>query len=506
MVFGLRDLHGVTTNIARLNWIFTLPSVRSYHLASVTMSPLVGAQPFHVRGMQNLSIGRALSPLHTGYDGSTMVKGTGWSLPSGAYTARQIVEGCAPLLETVLHHLGPSPADRPPAREMLLDNLASNLALGTRESSLEIPAKDASRKEFAAQAVKIGKTLVTYARKIKDVSFDPDYAIRSPCEGHLLKPAVALLMFGPRSLSHLMQIYNEYLHQMVLLRDALLPFDNYDEVIVSITAGEGKQRLGMRFTESTRMGFIAELMTKATTQKSVVESAQYLLAPDLAAENAYGFQYKHGVILPAAVVGGQSLRLLRYIPAILDDTTPEVTFEYEFADYYTAPRIDVPQPSQRIRDVQDQLLVSKASQHGLIDCSFAIHGDTDSKSASRILHLRMSYANGKGSSVDVGQISRGWRYSYKASAQSSKPVSSTAVATIHPAANFLANSGFDGLITDKQGGVHLIQCSNKLELLACLGAIYPDNIIILDQGATLEDTEGVGQSLPGEPRFVLQTV
>ena len=89
---------------------------------------------------------------------------------------------------------------------MLLDNLASNLALGTRESSLELPLKDASRKEFAAQAVKIGEALVSYARGTKDVSFDPKYAICSPCEGYLLKPEVAYLMFGPRSLAHLMQI------------------------------------------------------------------------------------------------------------------------------------------------------------------------------------------------------------------------------------------------------------------------------------------------------------
>ncbi|KAG9642056.1 hypothetical protein KCU64_g12303, partial [Aureobasidium melanogenum] len=470
------------------------------------MSPSLSVKPFHVMSLQNLSIGRALPLFSTGHDGPTMVKGTGWSLPSGAYTARQIVEGCAPLLETVLHHLAPSPPDQPSAREMLLDNLASNLALGTRESSLEIPVKDASRKEFAAQAVKIGKTLVTYAREIKDVPFDPDYAIRSPCEGHLLKPAVALLMFGPRSLGHLMQIYNEYLHQMVLLRDALLPFDNYDEVIIPITAGEGKQRLGMRFTEPTRMKFIAELMTKLTTQKSVMGSALSLLAPDLAVENSYGFQYRHGVVLPAAVVGGQSLRLLRYIPAILDNTTPVVSFKYEFADYYTAPRIDVPQPSQCIADVQEELSVSKASQHGLRDCSFTVHKNTDPKSASRILHLQMSYADGKCSSVGVGQISRGWRYSYKAPAQAPKPAFKAVVPSIHAAADFLASSGSRGLITDKQGGIHLIQCSNNLELLACLGAIYPDNIIILDEGATVEDTEGVGQSLPGEPRFVLHVV
>ncbi|KAK6007389.1 hypothetical protein QM012_004203 [Aureobasidium pullulans] len=470
------------------------------------MSPLLGNQPFSVMSLQNLSIGRAMPPFQTEYERSTMVKGKGWSLPPGAYTARQIVEGCAPLLETVLHHLGPSPPDQSSARNMLLGNLASTLAVGTRESSLEISAKDASRKEFADQAVKIGKALIAYARETEDVSFDPDYAIRSPCEGHLLKPAVAQLMFGPRSLPHLMQIYNEYLHQMVLLRDALLPFDNCEEVVIPITAGEGKQRLGMRFIESHRLSFIAELMTKSTTQKAVVKFAMSFLAPELTAENTYGFQYKHGVVLPAAVVGGKSVRLLRYIPAIIDDTTPEVTFDYEFTDYYTAPRIDVPQLKQHNGDDQDHLSIQKDTQHGLQESSIAIYGSTASELTSRILHLQMSHANGQYSSVDVGQVSRGWRYSYKASAQSSKPTSNTVAATVHTAADFLAEFDSTGLITDQQGGIHLVKCSNNLELLACLGAVYPDNIVILDKDATVEDTEGVGQSLPGEARFVLQIV
>lgn len=435
-----------------------------------------------------------------------MVKGAGWSIPSGAYTARQIVEGCAPLLETVLYHLGPSPSNQPSARDMLLDNLASNLVLGTRESSLDIPATDASRKEFATQAVKIGKTLVTYARETKNVVYDPKYAIRSPCEGHLLKPPVAQLMFGPRSLGHLMQIYNEYLHQMVLLRDALLPFENYDQVIVPIAGGKSKQQLGMRFTEPQRASFIAELMTKLTTQKSVFKVAQQLLAPNMASDTAYGFQYKYGVVLPAAVVGGQSLRLLRYIPTVIDETTPEVVFEYGFADYYSAPRIQVSQPPQHVEKGQTPVTAFDAQQHGLEDCSFAIANSSNSSSTSRTLQLHLSHRNGQCSTIDVGQISRGWRYSYKApSAKGQTPSaqSSTAV-SVHAASDFLANSGNNGLVTDNEGGTHLIQCGSEVEVLACLGVIYPDNIIILGQGGFLEDTEGVGQSLPGQPRFVLQ--
>ena len=256
------------------------------------MSPLLTSHSSEVSAFQNLTIGQAVSPFATDHDGPSMINGKHWSLPTGVYTARQIVESCAPLLETVLHNLGPNPDGQPTTRHMLLDNLASNLALETRKSSLEIPLKDASHKEFAAQAVKIGEALVSYARKTRDVSFDPKYAIRSPCEGYLLKLGAAYLMFGPRSLAHLMQIYNEYHHQMVLLRDALLPFENCDEFVVLVQADIGKERLGLRFTESSRMVFIADLMTKQTTQASVLKLAQCVMTPELSSENSYGFQYR----------------------------------------------------------------------------------------------------------------------------------------------------------------------------------------------------------------------
>jgi hypothetical protein len=470
------------------------------------MSPLLPSRSFEVYAVNELSIGQTLPPFVTGHDGPTMIRERGWSLPTGAYTARQIVENCAPLLETVLHHLGPDPQDQTTARQMLLDNLASNLALGTRESSLDVPLKDPSRKEFAAQAVKIGKALVSYARETRDVSFDPEYTIRSPCEGHLLKPAVAQLMFGPRSLAHLMQIYNEYLHQMVLLRDALLPFENFDQVVIPVQSAIAKGRLGMRFTEAPRMVFIAELMTKLTTQASVLKLAQSVLIPELSSENSYGFQYKYGLILPTSVIGGSSLRLLRYIPSVLDDSVPEVTFEYMYKDYYSASRSEIAAAEQTLDKGQVPELISGDQQHDFHSHSFSLA--PGSSATSRQLRLHLDYDNGVRSTTDVGQISRGFRYSYKVSTieDKSEVMSFNFPASVHTAMKVLTSCDEDSLLTAQDGGRHLIQATSRLEILALLGCIYPDNIIVLKSGASLKDAEEAGQSLPGEPRFVLQVV
>lgn len=390
---------------------------------------------------------------------------------------------------------------------MLLDNLASNLALETRESSLNIPLRDAGRKEIADQATKIGETLVGYAREVKNAPFDPDYVIRSPCEGHLLKPPVTQLMFGPRSLGHLMQIYNEYLHQMVLLRDALLPFENYEEVIIPVVPTSGRGRLGTRSTEKQRMSFIAELMTKSITQASVFKVAQSLLAPALSSDNAYGFQYTYGLVLPAAVVGSTSLRLLRYIPAVIDETTPEISFENQFADYYTSPRAEVSSPVATVEKGDLPSIFAFSLEDGLGRYSFEIAPESLSEK-SRLLQLHLEHSNGICSSVDVGQIARGWRYAYRVGylIGTAAVEHFSAPCSVHLAEHVLAGSGESGLVTAKAGGIHLIQAQNRVEILALLGRLYPDNIIVLEEGGSLKDVEEAGQALPDEPRFVLQLV
>lgn len=137
-----------------------------------------------------------------------------------------------------MHRLRPDPLGQPPARAALLDNIAANLATDTRESSLPLPPDitDIFRREMRNQANRIGQTLVKWAGEYTDGPFDPDLVLRSPCEGHLLLPPNVELMFGRRSQPHLMQLFNEYMHQMIILRDAVLPFQNFEDVLIPLTA------------------------------------------------------------------------------------------------------------------------------------------------------------------------------------------------------------------------------------------------------------------------------
>lgn len=450
--------------------------------------------PFRIPALNNLKIGRTLTVNPEGSKAPTMLAGQGWNIPTGLYTPRQIVQACAPLLETVLHHLGRDPEGGPTARDMLLDNLASNLALNTRESSLQLHATDAARVEIAKQAIKIGKTLVEYAREeaANKVAYDPAFVIRSPCEGHLLKEKVAQLMFGPRSRSHLMQIYNEYLHQLVLLRDALLPFENYQDLIVPIV--QRKRPLGLRFIESTRTMFLAELLTKAITQKTIFKLAQALLLPESQASGGFALQYRGGLIVPAFLNGSKSTRLLSYLPSQLIASS-DALFESTIDDYFSAPRIELMTRSNAVDE-----------HHTLNACSIvATFPEEESIPGTQHLSLRLDFKQDQHVLVDLGQIARGRRYAYDI--RNRQPVetetSDMVALQSHTQWDILADHG-DELITAKANGVHLIIVDSPIMLLAVLGLLYPENIVIIGGHQSVRDALQHGKALSDGPRFVVQ--
>ncbi|KAF2647679.1 hypothetical protein K491DRAFT_685322 [Lophiostoma macrostomum CBS 122681] len=422
-----------------------------------------------------------------------------WTLRSGVYTPRQVVEGFAPLLDTVVHRLGKDAPNSSSARQSLLDNVSSNLATDTRESTLPFPdnVPDISRKEIKAQADRIGKALVKWARETSKGPFEPDLNFRSPCENHLLTPANVELMFGRRSQPHLMQLFNEYMHQMVLLRDALLPFRNFDEVLLPV---DGKAARGLRHLESPREQFLTTLVTKSVTQKSVLAYAKALLAPSLprTTTGGYGFQYEHGTILPAVLSGGEThLHLLEYIPAKLDASQERILFDYEFADYYVAPRPEIPAGSTvEAKDLltfpsEPAAPIFQNASLGLVTSS------NNSKGVSQ-LELRLEFNNGKCARVDVGQIARGHRYSYQASIeQETEP---TQPAIIHSALNILLHSD-QGLLTAKHGGIHIVPTREPIVALALLGKLYPENVVLLPESESLGQTEKAGKGF--EPKFII---
>ncbi|KAJ5216564.1 uncharacterized protein N7498_002971 [Penicillium cinerascens] len=180
---------------------------------------------------------------------------------------------------------------------------------------------DLSRKEMKEQADRIGKTLVRWASEASNGPFEPELNIRSPCENYLLTP-------------------------MGLLRDALLPFRKFDEVLIPI---DNQAARGIRHLEPSRAQFLTTLVTQSVTQVSVLAYAKALLAPDLPRTDTggYSFQYEHGSILPAVLSGeGTPFHLLEYVPAKFDPSQKNILFDYEFSDYYTTPRPEIPAGSE----------------------------------------------------------------------------------------------------------------------------------------------------------------
>ncbi|CAL5874265.1 uncharacterized protein PFLUO_LOCUS8553 [Penicillium psychrofluorescens] len=460
------------------------------------------------RLLGGILIGRNIPATTDGETNNTTSLTEAWGLRSGVYTPRQLVESFSPLLDVVVHRLGSDPPNSKPARVRLLDNLAANLATDTREATLRLAEPlDVSRQEMKDQAARIGKSLVQWARESHTKSFDPSMHLRSPCEGHLLIPSNVDLMFGDRSQPHLMQLFNEYMHQMVLLRDALLPFQNYQDVLIPI---DGEAARGIRHLESARAQFLAEMLTKHTTQKGVTSYAKTLLAPKLfsTASVGYGFQYAHGAVLPAFLAGGStSLHLLHYIPAIIEPSTTDILFDYQFDDYYSAPRLEIPAgmpvnasalsfPGEEPSPVQDVSV-------GLIP--FSEKGSQ--------LELRIEFKCGYCAAIDLGQIARGHRYSYFARQSTSFPENNetlngaTAEAQKTPASVIVHHSTTilktpnTGLLSAKAGGVHVIPAVDPIVALAILGKLYPENVVLLPRNEVLGQTENAGKGF--EPKFVI---
>jgi hypothetical protein len=446
----------------------------------------------------NIIVGKSIMPIAPPYPAAKITTKE-WTLHPGVYTPRQLVQGFAPLLDTVLHHLIPDPdpvSNSKKPRAQLLDNIAAILSTDTRESSLPFPehVPDTSRREIRDQARRIGKHLVKWASEENQKPFfDPDLVLRSRCEGHLLTPENVDLMFGRRSKPHLMQLYNEYMHQMVLLRDALLPFYNYEEVLIPVT-GAGR---GLRHMEGPREGFMAKLFTKQVTQASVNDMAKALLAPGLpktgTGTGGYGFQYSSGLVIPAVFVDdARPLHLLQYVPAHVDPSRGEILFEYQFPDYYDAPKAEIP-----VGDVVPSLTsFPGTTSSGLKEVAFEVQSSETTSPSVAQLNLRLSFENGQHAIVDVGQVARGHRYSYEAGESGELDVPSI----VHTAHDVLLASG-SGLVTADKGGFHVISADERILASAVLGKLYPENVVRLSKGDTLEKAVNAGKGF--EPKFIV---
>ena len=430
-----------------------------------------------------------------------------WRFPVGVYTPRQIIHKLAPLLESVVLRLGPDVPDSVPSRDLLYDNLAANLSTEYPESTMPIPRSinDTSRREMANQAEVIGEALVQYVRETKPSMADPLINVHSPCEGHSWTAPVVNLLTSSRSNNQLMELYNEWQHQIVLLRDALLPFQNFSDVLLCI---ESENPLGLREFEEARSRFILQCLTRTVSRTALVDVAKTFTAPRLRS-GGYGFQYAHGLVLPAFLAGCSSLQLLRYCSARLSDSATELLFDYEYANYDSAPRSPIPWMAATVSFLNMPLTSTMHLSPEVSECSLQIEVVSGSNGRRHhLLKLVLYLGTGQEKvriSVDVGQIARGRRYTYQVT---NKPVTINNVKTSTRPPKTLAYKSArsileqSGLVTSSQEDItYVIPAPHPILALALLGKLHPDKVIIL--GAEQSINCAMGGQKGFEPKFII---
>lgn len=423
-----------------------------------------------------------------------------WELPVGVYRAKDIVRETSVLLKAVCLQLGDSAA-----AESLLRNLQSSLGVSGREAVLPlalIASEDETKRPFLEQAQQIGNTLSSWAREYYYEK--PAWQMygekallqlvhRSQCDNHRWTPEVVSILMGPKGSPEIMQLFNEYLHQLILLRDALMPFENWEEVPIMVV--EGDQAKGLRFIEPARNRFLTELMVKQMPHKEVVRFAQSFLSPELSMVG-YGFQYRFGMVLPAAIgkLITATKSLLCWHPAHLlpyekDGGTDSVVFDYAEGDYYAATRSLI---GSRTSEQQN---INEASFQNEVDIVPEAH-----EKGRVILNLRLSDGN-YDYCVDVGQAMRGHRYMYRPGemhvAAEITAWKSRTEWIEHAASEIL---GAPGLATFDEEGVHYISVGgNPLVVWALLGKLFPLNVVVIidEQADEVEAPYLAGSKLRG---------
>ncbi len=184
-------------------------------------------------------------------------------------------------------------------RRDLLAGLAASLATDGRESVLGVEhferTGDDRRRELARQARVIGSGITNLAEQTTVPV--GGVVLRSNCEGHVWTPAAAAHLTGTPHAPVVMQLYNEWLHQLVLLRDALLPFRNWEQVRLRV------DEHGLRRIEDPRRAFLADYLTRSPRHDAVVRFAASSVSEVRIPQRAYGFRVEDGMALSSVVTG-----------------------------------------------------------------------------------------------------------------------------------------------------------------------------------------------------------
>ncbi|MGW5763168.1 hypothetical protein [Streptomyces tendae] len=369
-------------------------------------------------------------------------------------TAREFFTATEPLLQGIIDDNDLTSADI----AVLDGQIRATLALGTRETSLPLhlgPDSASAARELGAQAETIGRELASWSTEaLERLLSDPvplpagPLVVRSHCYGHLLTPPAADLLLGRRGGPVAMQLYNEWLHQIVLLRDALLPFSNWQDAPLLITP------TGLRHTEPARDAVLTELLVRQIRHTSIVAFARNVVT-GTSGPAGYGFEASGGTALPA-VLDQPPLTAPRHLLTWRPDPSvgEAATYVAELQDYYAAQRTlveDLPPAT-----TTSGPLAARPVTAPVVD-------------GTRTARIEVTH-DGTTTHVGLGQALRGHRFAHRES-----PAAADASGTADAWSTLRA----PGLVWT-QGGDATVNATAQEDLvvLALLGRLYPENLTL----------------------------
>lgn len=174
-----------------------------------------------------------------------------WPVQPGEMTAEMIVKESLWLLDAVCMRLGAS-ADR----QVLLDGLRYCLRTSGSVAALAEGFADRTRRDLARRAEQVSPQIVIWAGA-HAAALNPDTGtgseldlaqleFESLCAGHKWDRQVAAMLRGPGGGRMAMQLYNEWIHQLVILRDICMVFDDWSTRQI-VLAAPGRHRGLRRF-------------------------------------------------------------------------------------------------------------------------------------------------------------------------------------------------------------------------------------------------------------------
>lgn len=345
------------------------------------------------------------------------------------------------------------------ARADFIDGLAACLELAGPYATLRLdagPADQGVRGELRDNAAAVSEVVLDLVRSTPAADAPRRPEVHSNCVGYSWTPAVVGRLIGGDGLHAARNLYNEWQWQLVLLRDALIPFTDPARVRLLADA-DGLTRL-----RDARDWFAVQAMTRRIPHAAIVRFAAEAVTGGHV-DGAYGFQHGGAVVLPPVALDGDLLGpayLLEWREGTLVDE-PTAYFVPGAED--EEPAGTLPVPPRAVGDVEvvglaDRLVPGPPGPGG-----------------ARTLSLVLGF-DGHEWATDLGRALRGHRYADRPAAVdgTAGPADAVAAAGAWPGCAVLRQ---DGEVAVPGGGV-IPTGGQRALTLALLGRLRPGDVVL----------------------------